>query len=187
MSLNGPFVKYLLKQEDNCCKNLTRLGQNLWATFHSALRLYNSHKNWARRQSLVILVWGSPGRASSSALLSVNQTCQWRARAQTWKMCLATWELRPGSKFSLYFSPACFCLHHGSSRTNIFAPSHWFSLDCLNTVKILLVALSGPAQTRDDYFQSHWTWVDWTGSHNWGWLVAGCGNFIWILMENYWS
>ena len=85
VSLNGPFVKYLLKQEDNCCKNLTRLGQNLWATFHSALSLYNSHKNSARRQSRGHSSLGKPwpSKPSSSALLSVNQTCHWRARAES--------------------------------------------------------------------------------------------------------
>lgn len=27
--LNGPFLKFLLKQEDNSCKNLTRRARNL--------------------------------------------------------------------------------------------------------------------------------------------------------------
>ena len=42
--LNGPFLKFLLKQEDNSCKNLTRRARNLWVTFLSAFKLYNSHK-----------------------------------------------------------------------------------------------------------------------------------------------
>ena len=159
VSLNGPFLKFLLKQEDNCSKNVTRLPHNLWATFLSPFKLYNCHKNAAWRQTLVIWLGGSPvwSRAGgpghnvpavvmmTAMILQQTSSSQERSRARPGN------KTQPGSIiWGLFPFEWVFHLHQGccpvETKIPPFSPPLRFFLDCVNTLKILPVGwISRPA------------------------------------------
>ena len=161
----GPFLKFLLRQHKHRrtirVKSDKTEAWNLWATFlHFALKLYNCHKNTVWRQIHVILDRESPCHAAHEIVPKaswdiVPREC-WSSFSGLIKTARSELELSLSNKdlpkreilllsvilrlflFSMDFS--------SSSRVLSFQTKFWhfrphlrFLLDCLNTLKILLV------------------------------------------------